>query len=161
MKETRYSVGIESEGGPLDPDDPKVDRLVDALEARKDIAGPVVSWGGLAGGPGVRLSLRAGDPAAAVALATAVFAKALIEADVEAAQVAFAEVMTEEYMDRWLGQPAREYVGLAEIAKILGVSKQRVYELRRREDFPKPIAALAAGPVWDRMSLNQIGRAHV
>ncbi len=40
-------------------------------------------------------------------------------------------------------------LGLTEIAGLLGVSKQRVDQLRReRVDFPQPVAELAAGPVW-------------
>jgi hypothetical protein len=44
---------------------------------------------------------------------------------------------------------------VTEIATLLGVSRQRVSELRNRPDFPSPIAELAAGPVWTRTSLNQ------
>jgi hypothetical protein len=29
-----------------------------------------------------------------------------------------------------------------------------VHELRRRDDFPKPVAEIAAGPIWTRDSLN-------
>lgn len=42
-------------------------------------------------------------------------------------------------------------VGAKEIGKILGVSRQRVHELRRtHDDFPEPVATLASGAVWDR-----------
>ena len=39
-------------------------------------------------------------------------------------------------------------VGIAEIAEQLGVSKQRVSTLAKSEQFPKPYAELASGPVW-------------
>jgi prophage regulatory protein len=39
-------------------------------------------------------------------------------------------------------------VGAHEIRDMLGVSRQRVYQLAKRSDFPKPIAELAQGKVW-------------
>ena len=38
--------------------------------------------------------------------------------------------------------------GLAEIAELHGVSRQRATQLTRHPDFPKPVARLAMGPVW-------------
>ncbi len=43
---------------------------------------------------------------------------------------------------------APDVVGVAEVAKALGVSKQRTSELARSADFPRPVARLASGPVW-------------
>jgi prophage regulatory protein len=40
------------------------------------------------------------------------------------------------------------FAGAHEIRDLLGVSRQRVYQLARRSDFPKPIAILAQGKVW-------------
>jgi predicted DNA-binding transcriptional regulator AlpA len=39
-------------------------------------------------------------------------------------------------------------VGAAEIAAMLGVSRQRVQQLTSRPDFPEPAAVLAMGKVW-------------
>ncbi|MFT4227066.1 helix-turn-helix transcriptional regulator [Micropruina sp.] len=41
-----------------------------------------------------------------------------------------------------------QLVGAAEIAKILGVSRQRVFQLTSRTTFPAPVATLAMGKVW-------------
>lgn len=38
--------------------------------------------------------------------------------------------------------------GLAEIAGLAGVSRQRAAQLARHPDFPKPVDRLAMGPVW-------------
>lgn len=38
--------------------------------------------------------------------------------------------------------------GAHEIRELLGVSRQRVYQLAARPDFPQPIAILAQGKVW-------------
>lgn len=39
--------------------------------------------------------------------------------------------------------------GIREIAEFLGVSRQRVNQLAEKDDFPKPLGRIAAGPVWD------------
>lgn len=41
-----------------------------------------------------------------------------------------------------------DYVGSAELVEMFGVSKQRVYQLTCREDFPPPVAVLKMGKVW-------------
>jgi chromosome partitioning protein len=44
-----------------------------------------------------------------------------------------------------------ELLGLAEVAALLGVSKQAVANWRtRREDFPEPTAELKSGPIWNK-----------
>jgi predicted DNA-binding transcriptional regulator AlpA len=40
-------------------------------------------------------------------------------------------------------------VGAHEIRKLIGVSRQRVYQLARRPDFPKPVANLTQGKIWN------------
>lgn len=42
-----------------------------------------------------------------------------------------------------------EPMGVAEVAKLLDVSRQRVDQLSRQKGFPKPIATLSTGRVWD------------
>lgn len=41
-------------------------------------------------------------------------------------------------------------VGAAEITELLGVSRQRVDQLTRRDDFPLPVVELASGRFWVR-----------
>src|SRR5690348_3677822 len=49
---------------------------------------------------------------------------------------------------------ANQLVGMSEIAQIAGVTKQAVANWRDRNvDFPKPVANLKQGPVWE---LNEI-----
>ena len=38
--------------------------------------------------------------------------------------------------------------GLAEIASLAGVSRQRAGQLANHPDFPEPVERLAMGPVW-------------
>ncbi len=41
-----------------------------------------------------------------------------------------------------------DLVGTTEIGALLGVSRQRAAQLAAGEDFPEPVAVLAAGRVW-------------
>ena len=47
-----------------------------------------------------------------------------------------------------------DLVGSAEIAAMLGVSRQRVNQLASAPDFPPPVADLSAGRVWTRSSVE-------
>jgi hypothetical protein len=38
--------------------------------------------------------------------------------------------------------------GLAEVAGLAGVSRQRAGQITAHPDFPEPVARLAMGPVW-------------
>ena len=51
--------------------------------------------------------------------------------------------------------PLPELLGLTELAKQLGVSRQRVAQLSARDDFPKPAQRLAAGPVWAKPAVDR------
>ena len=44
------------------------------------------------------------------------------------------------------------------IARLLGVSRQRVYKLIERDDFPAPAAVLTAGRIWKREAVEQWAR---
>jgi predicted DNA-binding transcriptional regulator AlpA len=41
-----------------------------------------------------------------------------------------------------------DLVGTADIARRLGVTRQRVGQLRQRGDFPAPVARLGLGQLW-------------
>ena len=46
--------------------------------------------------------------------------------------------------------PGRDLMGTAEVAAHLGVSRQRVLQLRGGQPgFPHPVAVLTMGKVWD------------
>lgn len=40
------------------------------------------------------------------------------------------------------------YVGAHEIRDMLGVSRQRVYQLAAQPGFPRPVSTLAQGKIW-------------
>src|SRR5438105_1214197 len=52
-------------------------------------------------------------------------------------------------------------VGTAELAELLGVSKQTISNWRSKEtDFPEPMAELKSTPVWDRSAVISWAREH-
>jgi hypothetical protein len=52
-------------------------------------------------------------------------------------------------------------VGLTEIASMLGVTRQRAGQLvRDYEDFPRPVAGLASGRVWETTAVESWAKAH-
>ncbi len=121
-----------------------------------EVLGDLAALGGTAtGSPGrnrvetivtVDASDHAGAATAGVALVT----------DLVPGKVARVEVMTTEEADRRLAEPAfPELVGITEIARILGVSRQRASALRANARFPGPVAVLASGPVWRRNDLTR------
>jgi len=54
-----------------------------------------------------------------------------------------------------------DVVGAPEVAQMLGVSRQRVYQLiDTYPDFPAPVATLAVGRIWSRASIEEWNRLH-
>jgi len=54
-----------------------------------------------------------------------------------------------------------DVVGVPEMAEILGVTRQRVYQLiEAYDDFPDPIAKLAVGRIWSRAAVEEWNRLH-
>jgi predicted DNA-binding transcriptional regulator AlpA len=51
-----------------------------------------------------------------------------------------------------------QFVGLGEVSTIMGVSKQRIYQLAKRSDFPQPAFRLKATPVWRRADIHKFER---
>ncbi len=45
-------------------------------------------------------------------------------------------------------------LGATDVAHLLGVSRQRVYQLIAQPHFPKPVAELARGAVWRRSDVE-------
>lgn len=51
-------------------------------------------------------------------------------------------------------------MGVAEIAKMLGISRQRVHAISGHSDtFPRPVADLSAGKIWLRSDVEVWARA--
>jgi predicted DNA-binding transcriptional regulator AlpA len=48
-----------------------------------------------------------------------------------------------------------QFVGLHELAELLGVSRQRADQLVRQTGFPKPAAELKAGRIWKQVEVER------
>ena len=118
----------------------------DDLAAIAEIAGAV---GGNVGASRFTATLTAAgdDPARAIDAAIAKVCHL-----VKCSAVAAAATTIEEF-DRRAAE-REELVGVAEIAAMLGISRQRVTTLSKRADFPAPRERLAAGPIWRKADLS-------
>lgn len=128
--------------------------LVDVLADR----GAAVATGGAAGQVEVTLTAEGVTAADALKDATAAVLWKAIAVDLELEEgpaVVAAEVMTEAEQDlRLADDPFPDLAGVAEAADRLGLSRQRASTLSRRDDFPSPVARLAATPVWRTADLD-------
>ncbi len=48
-----------------------------------------------------------------------------------------------------IGEDSISIGGIYEVSEALGCSKQQIYSLRLKPEFPAPIAKVAATPLWD------------
>ena len=53
---------------------------------------------------------------------------------------------------------AHHLMGLTEVARLLGVSRQRAHQLAQAEGFPAPTVQLASGPVWETKDVEEWAR---
>ena len=115
------------------------DRLLEALKEYS----PAVS--GRGGRVGITMSIDASNARQAFDRAHSALRQALGRRF----NVVDVRVQTLKQLGRELEAPAiPALAGISEIAEILGVSRQRASELAGSDAFPKPVANLAAGPVW-------------
>ncbi len=124
--------------------------------------GASVSRGGVAGGLGVSFGLDVAEGVFDAAtfgecarLGMDIFQTACDKLGLVHGEIARVSVLTEEMLGRELDREPETFLGVSELAMELGVTRQRVSELRARRDFPAPVAELAAGPVWRLASLRR------
>ncbi|MDE0778276.1 MAG: DNA-binding protein [Nocardioides sp.] len=55
-------------------------------------------------------------------------------------------------------QHRHDLMGVTEIAELLGLTRQRVHQLRQSEDFPRPVADISAGSIWERADVEAWAR---
>ena len=69
-------------------------------------------------------------------------------AGINVSRVVRFDAVASDELDRELDRIDPEYAGIAEIAALLGVNRQRASMLQTRQGFPQPVARLKSGPVW-------------
>lgn len=148
-----YAVSIEVE---VSPPSERIEVLLEDLtDLLEHVGGAVGATLAPVPAVDVTLTLAADRIGEAEDLAEHLVAEMLGKVGLQVLGVVRREAMTVQVQDRLLERPLiPELVGVSEVASLLGVSKQRLSELRTRADFPQPIVMLAAGPVWARPSLN-------
>lgn len=68
------------------------------------------------------------------------------------------EILTHTEADRRNAEPRfPPLAGIAEVAQILGINKQRASQLQTRTGFPPPVAVLRSGPVWRARDIEAFG----
>jgi len=150
MKE--WSVGLEFTGqrGPIDPD-----VLFDLIEALEDYHAGASSLSPDGTRIGVDLWVEAPSLRSALATSERAVLQALATVGLAGMSLSAADVKPWAELEAELARPSYPVlVGVAELAELLGVSKQRVSELAAKAKFPKPLAQLKGGPVWDRASIG-------
>lgn len=150
-----YSVDIEARAERWPVRDER-DALEDLLEELPRLgAMGAIAHGKIPETVGARFHVKADEPEEAVPFALRIFRAAAERVGLVLGEIEFVEAVTDERLQRDLEQPPDTYLGVSEVARLLGVSKQRVSELRSRPDFPAPVAELASGPVWRGSQLRR------
>jgi hypothetical protein len=154
-----FEVEIETFGDPATYDEEIIAELPGTL-AKLGGVGAVATLGGVAGGPGAAFGLQdassashRGSLSSTLRAGLAVFEKGCRELGIAHEGFARVSVVADDMLQRELAQQPETYLGVTEVARELGVSRQRLSELRTRRDFPAPVAELAAGPVWRASTL--------
>ena len=120
-----------------------VDDLVDVLLEYA----PAVSVG--AASLEIRFDVSAPSPVVAAEEALAHVREATAKVGLGHFRVRRIDTVNPQALDAMLDEAVvPQLVGTAEVAGLLGVTKQRVSELSRSAHFPPPVTTLASGPVW-------------
>jgi hypothetical protein len=141
-----YSVMVEAA---VAVDDDAVETVLDALAPLGGVVHLTATrWG-------ARVSVEAPDARAAALHGWAAWKTACRQTAVRGRPVVHLEVTAAPALD-WNPTEARppELVGVSELAGLLGVTRQRASQLATHERFPRPVAHLASGPVWDAAAVR-------
>ncbi len=110
--------------------------------------GDVVGWARFER-VGAVFHVDAGAVAGAASQGSKVFQRALRQANVQA-EIAYLEVGGDMEDD-----DAPALVGATDVARMIGVSRQRVYQLAETATFPPAVAQLARGAMWRRVDIER------
>jgi len=108
----------------------------------------------------ITMHVQAVDPGQALVKAQDLLATAVGGARILAgARPLAAEAVTEAEHERRAEAPTLpKLVGASEVGSILGVSRQRVHQLRDLAGFPAPLVEVAMGPLWDARAIEAFER---
>jgi hypothetical protein len=107
----------------------------------------------------VTLHVRGDDPLEAVGAGNKVLFRTGVAEGFGWSQVAVEAVTESEHERRAAAPTLPELVGASEVGAMLGVSRQRVHQLREHPAFPAPLVEVAMGPLWDARAVEAFARA--
>lgn len=141
------------------------DRLGDLLDLLTDVGGAV---GGDRRGWSARVTVEADSIESAISMAKEIVAEYTSKLDFPAWPIDRVEAMSAATQEAELAKPNfPDIVGSGEVLEFLGISKQRLWQLRNSGEFPEPMVSLSATPIWlrgaveafrDRSWNRQVGR---
>ena len=135
-----YTVELRSAPVP-DITDAMLDAFSRSLFKDRDVAGPAPSADLATQTLSVLTAVDANDHSTALAKAVRAFKRAIDRAGAEG-EVSEAKV----YVDR--GDDRDEMLSGSDIARRLGITRQRVHQLASRGHFPRPLVAFGTVTVW-------------
>lgn len=129
----------------------------DRIEELLDILGPYSpSATYSANRYGCRFAVEQPTWLAAVDTAVMLWQEASQKADLPDWPVILFEVTASSALEASLEEPNfPQLLGVGEVARLVGVSKQRVSELARGRNWPRPVVTLSSGPVWLESTIRQ------
>lgn len=147
----KWSVLVEarSETETIDSEDPRTDAFMDHLAKY----GGVVS----AGGHVWSARITVPGPTAGSALDTGadIVDDAAGRSEMPAWAYVRVELLRDDELERELARPTfPDVVGSGEVLELMGISKQRLWQLRQTDDFPQPMVTLSATPIWMRAAIE-------
>ena len=143
---TRWTVQMELDS---DPDSVGVDQLEDAL-SRYDATVSRI--------PGEGVLVVAHNAADSMLRAAADVERAVLDV-AGAVAVLSLTLMPEQIHEARADRPTLpQLVSSPEVAEMLGVSRQRVHQLRASANFPAPLFELRTGPIWDVRAIARFAR---
>jgi len=137
---------------------PSEELLIELDEAVEQQGGSVSARG--EDGPGftLRLNMDADWPVPAVESAAQLVEK-LTDSIPGATWAGITCELAELFEKHAFDPDTPELLSAQDVADVLGVSRQRVWQLAKRTDFPAPYARLGSGPIWTRPAVDRFGRA--
>ena len=135
---------------PTSVDQETLDRWDDLLDVQEATVMP-------AAGGGVRVSVwteESSDP-----LDSALRARTLVATVIDGPPYRVSVTTGEDYERQANAPTLPELVAGPEIGELLGVTRQRVFQLQAADDFPAPLVRLRTGPVWDRRAIEAYAHA--
>jgi hypothetical protein len=157
-----WSVYVQAAGPSTDPplDEAKVDRFATLLRTcSAAVTGAVAPEQERTWSVQLTITTPSDDPVRAVQAAVDIVTGAAHQAGLPGWPVVKLEATEWERFDAELDEPnTPDLVGVAELAELCGVTRQRASVLARSGGFPEPLAELASGPVWDLRMVEQFVR---